>query len=137
MKEFFVSLFVIIFVAAVVVFAFLPPKVYVTFTSVQNSNSLSEEQKQITEALNWRYTYNPLRVGREYQINMGSPVPLQNPEKQNYESFVRASVKSLSFVDETGAGNNIWSLVLAKERNGGWKIVADKLFDSQGVGEWY
>src|SRR3989339_272907 len=136
MKEFFVSLFVIIFVAAVVVFGVFPPKVYVTFISAQNS-VLAVEQKQITDALLWQYSYNPLRVGREYQINMPSPAPLKNPAKQDYQYFIWASVKSLSFVKESEAGDNTWNLVLAKDKNGNWKIVADKLCCGQGVDEWY
>lgn len=135
MKEFFVSVLVVLFVLGVVIFAAFHPKIYITFISVEGS-SLNEEQ--IKNALQWQYRYNPLRVGKEYQISMGSPAPIVNIAKQNYESFVWVTVKEYGFlVDKTKVDGNNWRMVLAKEKNGNWKIVADKLSDTQGVGDWY
>lgn len=132
MKEFFISALVVVFVLGVVIFAVFHPKIYITFISIDGS-SLNEEQ--IANALRWQYRYNPLRVGKEYQINMGSPTPVTNIAKQNYESFVWVTVKEFGFlVDRI---NNNWRMVLAKEKSGNWKVVADKLFDNQGVGDWY
>lgn len=133
-KKIVVYAALIIVVICTLIFVFFSPKVTISFA--QNGTLTSEEKNQITSAINWKYKYNPRHVGGEYLISIGELREITNPEKMDYDLFIKGSVKAAELIDSTGIGDNSWMLVVAKDKAGDWKLVGDVLCCAQGM-EWY
>ncbi len=110
-----ISILMIAIVCTILVI-FFRPKVTITFD--RNTVFSMEEKNTITSIINREYIKNPLHMGSEYSINITEPQKVTNPEKMEYDLFVRGHVRASEIVDSTGIGENSWSLVVAKNKVG-------------------